>query len=121
MNKTLQVRELETEFHTPRGVVRALHGVSFEVQDNEIVGIVGESGSGKSTVVRSITKLLMPPGKVSAGNVNFAGRNLLDLPEREMRQIRGKEIGFIAQNPFSALNPVTRIEKQFANIAKRTE
>ncbi|MDP9907212.1 ABC transporter ATP-binding protein [Arthrobacter bambusae] len=118
MNKTLQVRELETEFHTPRGVVRALHGVSFEVQDNEIVGIVGESGSGKSTVVRSITKLLMPPGKVSAGNVNFAGRNLLDLTEREMRQIRGKEIGFIAQNPFSALNPVTRIEKQFANIAK---
>ncbi|MGO4471246.1 ABC transporter ATP-binding protein [Arthrobacter sp. M-10] len=118
MNKTLQVRELETEFHTPRGVVRALHGVSFEVQDNEIVGIVGESGSGKSTVVRSITKLLMPPGKVSAGNVNFAGRSLLDLPEREMRQIRGKEIGFIAQNPFSALNPVTRIEKQFANIAK---
>ncbi|MFK4295805.1 ABC-type dipeptide/oligopeptide/nickel transport system ATPase component [Arthrobacter sp. GAS37] len=118
MNKNLQVRELETEFHTPRRVVRALHGVSFEVQDNEIVGIVGESGSGKSTVVRSITKLLMPPGKVSAGNVTFAGRSLLDLPEREMRQIRGKEIGFIAQNPFSALNPVTRIEKQFANIAK---
>ncbi|MCZ9882598.1 ABC transporter ATP-binding protein [Arthrobacter sp. B2a2-09] len=118
MNKTLQVRELETEFHTPRGVVPALHGVSFEVQDNEIVGIVGESGSGKSTVVRSITKLLMPPGKVSAGNVIFAGRSLLDLPEREMRQIRGKDIGFIAQNPFSALNPVTRIEKQFANIAK---
>ncbi|WP_284982117.1 ABC transporter ATP-binding protein [Arthrobacter sp. efr-133-TYG-118] len=118
MNKTLQVRELETEFHTPRGVVRALHGVSFEVQDNEIVGIVGESGSGKSTVVRSITKLLMPPGKVSAGNVTFAGRSLLELPEREMRQIRGKDIGFIAQNPFSALNPVTRIEKQFANIAK---
>ncbi len=118
MNKTLHVRELETEFHTPRGVVRALHGVSFEVRDNEIVGIVGESGSGKSTVVRSITKLLMPPGKVSAGNVTFAGRSLLDLPEREMRQIRGKDIGFIAQNPFSALNPVTRIEKQFANIAK---
>ncbi|GAA5202086.1 ATP-binding cassette domain-containing protein [Arthrobacter gyeryongensis] len=118
MNKTLQVRELETEFHTPLGVVRALHGVSFEVQDNEIVGIVGESGSGKSTVVRSITKLLMPPGNVSAGNVTFAGRSLLDLPEREMRQIRGKDIGFIAQNPFSALNPVTRIEKQFANIAK---
>ncbi|WP_442543603.1 ABC transporter ATP-binding protein [Arthrobacter sp. KN11-1C] len=118
MNKTLQVRELETEFHTPRGVVRALHGVSFEVHDNEIVGIVGESGSGKSTVVRSITKLLMPPGKVSAGSVDFAGRSLLDLPEREMRRIRGKEIGFIAQNPFSALNPVTRIEKQFANIAK---
>jgi ABC-type dipeptide/oligopeptide/nickel transport system ATPase component len=118
MNKTLQVRELEAEFHTPRGVVRALHGVSFEVQDNEIVGIVGESGSGKSTVVRSITKLLMPPGKVSAGSVDFSGRSLLDLPEREMRRIRGKEIGFIAQNPFSALNPVTRIEKQFAHIAK---
>jgi ABC-type dipeptide/oligopeptide/nickel transport system ATPase component len=118
MNKTLQVRELEAEFHTPRGVVRALHGVSFEVQDNEIVGIVGESGSGKSTVVRSITKLLMPPGKVSAGNIDFSGRSLLDLPEREMRRIRGKEIGFIAQNPFSALNPVTRIEKQFAHIAK---
>ncbi|WAH99134.1 ABC transporter ATP-binding protein [Arthrobacter sp. MMS18-M83] len=118
MNKALQVKELEAEFNTPKGVVRALHGVSFDVQDNEIVGIVGESGSGKSTVVRSITKLLMPPGKVSAGTVTFAGRSLLGLPERDMRQIRGKDIGFIAQNPFSALNPVTRIEKQFANIAK---
>ncbi|WP_427017532.1 ABC transporter ATP-binding protein [Pseudarthrobacter sp. P1] len=118
MNRSLQVRELVTEFNTSGGVVRALDGISFDVRDNEAVGIVGESGSGKSTVVRSITKLLMPPGRVTAGTATFAGHSLLDLAEREIRRIRGKDIGFIAQNPFSALNPVTRIEKQFANIAK---
>ena len=118
MTTQLQVRDLVTEFDTRQGVVRALHGISFDVGDSETVGIVGESGSGKSTVVRSVIKLLMPPGRVAAGTAEFAGRNLLDMREREIRQIRGKEIGFVAQNPFSALNPVTRIEKQFANISK---
>ncbi|MFD1211853.1 ABC transporter ATP-binding protein [Arthrobacter sp. GCM10027362] len=112
------MRDLVTEFDTRQGTVRALHGISFDVGESEAVGIVGESGSGKSTVVRSVIKLLMPPGRVAAGGAVFGGRDLLQLRERDIRQIRGKDIGFIAQNPFSALNPVVRIEKQFANIAK---
>lgn len=114
----LQVRDLVTEFHSRDQVIRALHGISFEIGGNEIVGIVGESGSGKSTVVRSVIKLLMPPGRVMSGTAEFAGQDLISLSEHQIRQIRGKEIGFVAQNPFSALNPVVRIERQFANIAK---
>lgn len=114
----LHVRDLVTEFHSRSGVTRALHGISFDVGANEIVGVVGESGSGKSTVVRSVIKLLMPPGRVMEGTAEFHGEDLIRLPERQIRRVRGKEIGFVAQNPFSALNPVLRIEKQFANIAK---
>jgi ABC-type dipeptide/oligopeptide/nickel transport system ATPase component len=114
----LQVRDLVTEFHSREQVIRALHGISFGIGDNEIVGIVGESGSGKSTVVRSVIKLLMPPGRVMSGTAEFAGQDLISLSEHQIRQIRGKEIGFVAQNPFSALNPVVRIERQFANITK---
>ncbi|GAA2857092.1 ABC transporter ATP-binding protein [Microbacterium arabinogalactanolyticum] len=114
----LEVTGLVTDFENRTTSIRALHGVSFGVGESEVVGIVGESGSGKSTVVRSIIKLLMPPGKVTEGHVDFYGTSLLDLKERELRRIRGKEIGFVAQNPFSALNPVLRIEKQFDNIAK---
>jgi len=114
----LRVRDLVTEFSTRNGVVKALHGVSFNVGANETVGIVGESGSGKSTIVRSMIRLLVPPGRVASGSVDFNGRSLLELPERQLRAIRGRDIGFIAQNPFSALNPVVRLEKQFANIAR---
>ncbi|GAA4045825.1 ABC transporter ATP-binding protein [Arthrobacter methylotrophus] len=112
------MRDLVTEFHSREGVKRALHGISFDVGANEIVGVVGESGSGKSTVVRSVVKLLMPPGRVMEGTAEFNGQDLIRMPERQIRPIRGKEIGFVAQNPFSALNPVVRIEKQFSNIAK---
>lgn len=114
----LHVRDLVTEFHSRSGIVRALHGISFDVGANEVVGVVGESGSGKSTVVRSVIKLLMPPGRVMEGTAEFHGEDLIRLAERQIRRIRGKDIGFVAQNPFSALNPVVRIEKQFANIAK---
>ncbi|MFB9712786.1 ABC transporter ATP-binding protein [Arthrobacter methylotrophus] len=118
MTTGLHVRDLVTEFHSREGVKRALHGISFDVGANEIVGVVGESGSGKSTVVRSVVKLLMPPGRVMEGTAEFNGQDLIRMPERQIRPIRGKEIGFVAQNPFSALNPVVRIEKQFSNIAK---
>ncbi|WP_415854666.1 ABC transporter ATP-binding protein [Sinomonas sp. G460-2] len=118
MNEGLEVRDLVTEFAARSGVIRALHGISFDVGGNETVGIVGESGSGKSTVVRSVTRLLVPPGRVASGSVVFGGRELLRLRERELRELRGRDIGFVAQNPFSALNPVLRLEKQFANIAR---
>lgn len=118
MTTGLHVRDLVTEFHSRERVTRALHGISFDVGANEVVGVVGESGSGKSTVVRSVVKLLMPPGRVMEGTAEFHGQDLVRMPERQIRAIRGKEIGFVAQNPFSALNPVVRIEKQFSNIAK---
>lgn len=118
MSQLIEVRDLITEFDTRSGVVRALHGITFDVGNSEIVGIVGESGSGKSTVVRSMIKLLMAPGRVHSGTVQLNGRDLLKLSERELRRIRGKEIGFVAQNPFSALNPVVRIDHQFRNIAR---
>lgn len=118
MSKLIEVQDLITDFDTRNGLVRALHGISFDVGQSEIVGIVGESGSGKSTVVRSMIKLLMPPGRVHSGTARLNGRDLLTLPERELRRIRGKDIGFVAQNPFSALNPVLRIDHQFRNIAR---
>lgn len=115
----LQVRDLYTQFDTARGVVRAVEGVSFDVARGEVVGIVGESGCGKSVTIRSILGLLPPTGKVTRGSVMLEGRELLSLRNREMRDIRGDEIGFVAQNPFGIFNPVLRIRKQF-HIMMRT-
>lgn len=118
MSMKLEVAGLCVDFVTRDKTIRALQDISFSVGESESVGIVGESGSGKSTIARAITQLLMSPGRVSAGDIRFDGQPLLKLPERELRSIRGRDIGFVAQNPFSALNPVLRLRKQFANIAK---
>jgi len=88
------------------------------VQRNEILGVVGESGSGKSTAVRSVIRLLQPPGRVVEGSVRLEGQELTTLPQRELRRVRGEKIGFVAQSPFGALNPVLRIEKQFLNVIR---
>ena len=84
----------------------------------EIVGVVGESGSGKSTAVRSIIRLVQPPGRVTAGSAKLDGVDLLALGNEPLRQVRGRDIGFVAQNPFGALNPVCRVEKQFRNVVR---
>jgi oligopeptide/dipeptide ABC transporter ATP-binding protein len=118
MTALLEVEDLRTEFLTRKGVVHALNGVSFSVQKGEIVGIVGESGSGKSTAVRSIIKLVQPPGRVSAGRALLDGTDLLAMSPEELRCARGQQVGFVAQNPFGALNPVIRIEKQFLNVVR---
>jgi peptide/nickel transport system ATP-binding protein len=111
----LRVENLKTHFHTRDGVVRAVDGVSFEVNAGETLAIVGESGCGKSVTSMSILRLLpMPPARIAAGRIEFDGRNLLDLPEAEMRKVRGNAISMIFQEPMTSLNPVLTVGRQIA-------
>ncbi len=115
MNETLlSVENLTTVFEVrPRPVV-AVDDVSFEIRRGETLGLVGESGSGKSVTAFSLVQLLQPPGRIAAGRIVFQGRDLLTLPEREMRKVRGAGIGLIFQEPMAALNPVMRVGVQIA-------
>src|SRR5688572_12309170 len=112
----LRVQDLTTTFKIPGGgVVRAVDHVSLELRRGETLGIVGESGSGKSMTALSILRLVQPPGEIHGGPISFNGRSdLLELSERNMREIRGAEIGFIFQEPMTALNPVFTIGDQIA-------
>ena len=115
----LCVRELTTTFRIPHGVVKAVDHVSFELRRGETLGIVGESGSGKSMTALSILRLVQPPGEIGGGPISFNGRSdLLELSERDMRRIRGAEIGFIFQEPMTALNPVYNIGDQIAEALR---
>ena len=108
----LEVESLQTHFATPDGVVRAVEGLSFHVNAGETLGVVGESGCGKSVTAMSILRLIQePPGKI-AGAIRFDGRNLLELSEQEMRDIRGNAISMIFQEPMSSLNPVLTVGRQ---------
>ena len=108
----LEVENLQTHFGTPDGVVRAVEGVSFHVDAGETLGIVGESGCGKSVTAMSILRLIQePPGKI-AGVIRFEGRNLLEISEPEMRDIRGNAISMIFQEPMTSLNPVLTVGRQ---------
>ena len=108
----LEVENLQTHFATIDGVVRAVEGVSFQVDAGQTVGIVGESGCGKSVTAMSILRLIQePPGKI-AGSIRFQGRELLELSEPEMRAIRGNDISMIFQEPMTSLNPVLTVGKQ---------
>ena len=108
----LKVKNLKTHFYTEDGVVKAVDGVSFELYEGETLGIVGESGSGKSVTSLSIMRLLDEKGRIVDGEIIFRGKNLLELPESEMRKIRGNEIAMIFQEPMVALNPVYTIGDQ---------
>ncbi len=109
----LEVRDLKTHFHTRDGIVRAVDGISFDVEAGQTVGIVGESGSGKSVACYSLLGLVpMPPGRIEGGEARFGGVDLLRLPETEMRTIRGRRISFIFQDPMTSLNPYLRISTQ---------
>ncbi|SEH02169.1 peptide/nickel transport system ATP-binding protein [Nonomuraea solani] len=110
----LRVTGLRTEFRTPEGVVRAVDDVSFEIAPGEIVGIVGESGSGKSVTARSILGMVHEPGHVVAGEIGYRGRDLRELSPKALREIRGKEIGLVFQDPQSALNPVMTVRDQIS-------
>ena len=101
MEPILIVKDLKTYFYMEEGVVKAVDGVSFELFPNEVLGIVGETGSGKSVTVKSIMRLIKPPGKIVGGEVIYNGTDILKLPEREMYKIRGKEISMIFQDPMS--------------------
>ncbi len=109
----LSVKDLTTEFVTSDGVVRAVNGVSFDIHPGETVSLVGESGCGKSVTALSIMRLIQsPPGRIVGGSVTFEGQELLTLPEREMRSVRGGKIGMIFQEPMTSLNPVLTIGRQ---------
>lgn len=109
----LEVRDLHVHFTTYGGVVKAVRGISFTVHRGEAVAIVGESGCGKSVTAQAIMGLIpSPPGRVVAGRIQFAGRELLRLPEREMQRVRGAEIGMIFQDPMTTLNPTMSIGDQ---------
>lgn len=109
----LQVEGLKTHFHTDRGVVRAVDGVSFDLAQGEVLGIVGESGSGKTITSLSILRLVPGPGgRIKAGSIRFKGMDLLLKSDQEMRRLRGAEITMIPQDPMTSLNPVYRIGDQ---------
>ncbi|SHI18134.1 ABC transporter ATP-binding protein [Clostridium intestinale] len=112
MEKILDVKDLRTSFFTHVGEVKAVRGVSFSLGKGEALGIVGESGSGKSVTMMSIMKLLQENGKVVGGEVNFDGKNIKDMPEKEMEKIRGNDIGMIFQDPMTSLNPVFTVGQQ---------
>ena len=108
----LEVKELHTHFFTRAGVVRAVNGVSFAIDRGEVVGLVGESGCGKTVTSLSILGLIDSPGQVVSGEIRFMGRDLRALDKEQLRQIRGKEIAMIFQNPIAALNPVFSVGRQ---------
>ncbi len=113
MAKLLEVKGLRTQFFTQDGVVHAVNGITYDIDEGETLGIVGESGCGKSVSVLSIMRLIpQPPGKIVGGEVWFDGRNIMDLQEDEVRQVRGNRIAMIFQDPMTSLNPVLTVGTQ---------
>jgi oligopeptide transport system ATP-binding protein len=112
-NKLLRVENLRTYFHTRAGVVRAVDGVSFEIENGETLGVVGESGSGKSVLFYSLLQLIpQPPGRIESGRADFQGIDLLHCSEGKLRAIRGDRITMVFQDPMTSLNPYLRIGEQ---------
>lgn len=113
MDKLLEVTDLKTGFDTERGLIRAVDGVTFEIDKGKTTGVVGESGCGKTVTAMSIVDLLpKPSGQILGGNIRLNGKELVGIESDKMHQIRGNEIGVIFQEPMAALNPVQRIGKQ---------
>jgi oligopeptide/dipeptide ABC transporter ATP-binding protein len=113
MATLLEVRDLKTHFFTQAGVVKAVDGVSYDLEEGETLGLVGESGCGKSVSALSLMRLIPdPPGKTVGGEVIFDGQDLLKLPDSQMRRVRGKQISMVFQEPMTSLNPVLSIERQ---------
>ena len=115
MAALLEVQDLKTQFKTDAGLVKAVDGVSYHIDEREIVGLVGESGCGKSVSQLSIMQLIpTPPGKIAQGRILFEGRDLLQLEKNgpEMRDIRGGKISMVFQEPMTSLNPVLTIGRQ---------
>jgi oligopeptide transport system ATP-binding protein len=119
MAPLLEVRNLTTRFYTEQGIVHAVNGISYTLDEGESLAIVGESGSGKSVSVMSIMGLIpSPPGRIEAGEVLFNGRDLLKISPAEMRKVRGREMAMIFQDPMTSLNPVLTIGRQMTEGLK---
>jgi len=113
MSTLLEVRNLETRFYTQDGVVQAVNGITYSLDEGETLGIVGESGCGKSVSVLSLMRLIpMPPGKITNGEVLFEGNDLIKMDAEEIRHVRGNKIAMIFQDPMTSLNPVLTIGRQ---------
>lgn len=115
----LSVEDLKLHFFTFRGVAKAVDGVSFQVRRGEAVGLVGESGSGKSVTGMAVLNLIQPPGRVVSGDINYNGRSLLKLSEKELQEVRGSKISMIFQNPRTCLNPVMNLGDQIDRVFQR--
>jgi peptide/nickel transport system ATP-binding protein len=118
---TLAVENLQTHFFTKAGVVKAVNDVSFSVSQGKILGLVGESGSGKSVTGFSIMGLVDPPGRIVGGKVLFNGKDIVGLPEDEIRRLRGNRIAMIFQDPMMTLNPVLKVETQMIEAVQAHE
>ena len=116
----VSVGDLRVYYGTPHGAVRAVDGVSLDIAEGEVVGLVGESGCGKSTLGRGILGLL-PEGAVADGQVLYDGRNLLELTDKDLRRLRGPDLGLIFQEPMTRLNPLLRIEDHFRETLEQHE
>jgi oligopeptide transport system ATP-binding protein len=115
----LEIKDLTVRFYTSEGVVKAVNGVSYTLNEGETLGVVGESGCGKSVHARSIMRLIpIPPGKIEKGEIWYDGRDLLKLPENDMYQIRGPEIAMVFQDPMTFLNPVLSVGFQINESLK---
>jgi oligopeptide/dipeptide ABC transporter ATP-binding protein len=117
----LAVRNLSVDFRTPRGLVRALRDVSLTVPRGSIVGVVGESGSGKSTLVSTVIRLLSPNAVIRGGEVLFDGRDVLRMDEAALRDLRGRKLSMVFQDPMTSLNPVLSIGTQMIDIQYRDQ
>ena len=115
----LKIENLKTYFDTWAGIVKAVDGVSLNVREGETLGLVGESGSGKSVTALSILRIVPRPGKIIDGKIIYKGENLLEKTERDLQKIRGKEIGYIFQDPATSLNPVFTIANQMTEVIRR--
>ncbi len=118
LSTLLSIRNLVTSFSGDDGVLRAADGVSFDVPKASTVAVVGESGSGKTVTALSIMRLVAPPGRIESGELFFDGQDLLKLPERDMRRLRGRKISMIFQEPMTSLNPVYTVGNQIAEVVK---
>jgi oligopeptide transport system ATP-binding protein len=117
MSNLLEIKDLEYSFNTYGGEVKAVRGISFDVKEGEIVGIVGESGCGKSVAAQCILKLNPePPGFFVKGEIKYKCDNIIEMTDRQMRKIRGVEIGFVFQDPMTSLNPTMKIGKQIEEV-----
>src|ERR671932_2547589 len=114
----LQVTDLRVWYHTPRGPVKAVDGVSFGLLPDERLGLVGESGSGKSTIALALMRLIRPPGKIQGGTVQLDGVSLLELGEEQMRRLRLATIALVAQGAMNSLNPVVRVREQIVDAMR---
>ncbi len=118
MTHLLEVKDLRTQFPTRAGLVRAVDGVSFHVEEGELLGLVGESGCGKSITALSVMRLVSAPGRIVGGEILFAGENLLAASEERLREIRGDDIAMIFQDPMTSLNPVYTVGEQIAEALR---